>query len=416
MSRAAKITRRGAIAGVSALAGASALSMPGPFIRSAGAQSGAVRIGLVMAKTGNWAEHGEASANAVKIAVEQEGGEILNRPLDVIWYDEPNPQTSQQNAQKLIEEDKVVAVIGGSNSATGMAMASVAARLKTPFIAHTSAAREITGKNCNRYTFRALATGPVFARAIVPAGLEYGKKWYFIVPAYAFGTDMYAAMKELLVQAGGTDLGVDQVPVGTTDFSSYILKIRQAKPDALVCVLVGSDLANFCKQYRELGLANRVPIIHPIHSDTDLWPLGGNIPKGLYGKGWHFNDPRNAPDEKAFVEAYRSKHKAPPTLSSYLAWISAKVLINAVGTANSTAPGDVVKALETVRRSDGDMPLYFRPWDHQLIRRSLLLAPKSSLTDPKDQLDVIKHVPGTAAELEALYGTPEEIGCTMGDI
>lgn len=416
MSEGVKITRRGAIVGASAMAGATALSIPGPYIRTAGAQGHAVRIGLVMAKTGNWAEHGEAAANAVKVAVEQENGKVIGRPIEVVWYDEPNPQTAQQNAHKLFEEEKVAAVIGGQNSASGMAMASVAGRLKRPLIVHSAAAREITGKNCNRYTFRALATGPAFARAIVPAGLEYGKKWYFIVPAYAFGTDLYAAMKELLVQAGGTDLGVDQVPVGTTDFSSYILKVRQAKPDALVCVLVGGDLANFCKQYRELGLTNRIPIIHPVHSDSDLWPLGANIPKGLYGKGWHFNDPRNAPDEKAFVEAYRSKHRAPPTMTAYLAWISAKMLIAAIGTANSTEPGHVVKALETVRRSDGDMPLYFRPWDHQLIRRSLLMSPKANVTDPKDALEVLKHVPATAGELEAFYGTPAEVGCSMGEI
>jgi branched-chain amino acid transport system substrate-binding protein len=362
------LPRRALVA--TAATGAALGLLPRPFLNFALAQeTGSVKIGQVLAKQGTWAEHGQASNNAVRIALEQSGGKVLGRPVEIIWYDEPNPQSAQQNAQRLIDEDKVAAFIGGSNSATGLAMSSVALRGKTPMIIHAGAAREITGKNCNRYTFRTLPTVPVFARAIASYGLEYGKKWYFLVPAYAFGTDMYAAMKEHLVAAGGTEAGYDQVPTGTTDYSSYVLKIRQAKPDAVVVVLVGTDLANFMKQYLELGMGGRVPIIHPVHSDPDIWPLGKNIAPGIYGKGWHFSDPANSDDDKKFVELYKARHKGPPPYNAYLAWISARMLFAAIDQAGSTKAGDIVQSLEKLKKSENRTPIYYRPWDHQMIRR-----------------------------------------------
>ena len=388
-----------------------------PFIGSAHAQdSSPVKIGLVLAKQGTWAEHGQVSANSCRIALEQVGGKVLGRSVDLLWYDEPNPQSAQQNAQKLIEEEKVAGIVGGSNSATALAMSAVALRGKTPLMIHAGAAREITGKNCNRYTFRTLPTVPVFARAIAPYGLEYGKKWYFVVPAYAFGTDMYAAMKELLLKAGGTEVGADQVPIGTTDYSSYILKIRQARPDGVVIVLVGTDLSNFMKQYIELGLAGRIPLIHPVHSDTDIWPLGKSVAAGIYGKGWHFSDPANSEDDKKFVELYKAKHQKPPPYNGFLAWMSMRMLLAGIEQAGSVKAGDIVQALEKIRKMEGTSPFYYRSWDHQMIRRTLIMSVRKEITDPLDPLEVKASVSSSPDGLEALYGSKEEIGCIMGEV
>ena len=408
--------RRVLSAMAAAAAGAAALPFPLPYMAARAQGQGPVKIGLVFAKQGTWAEHGQVSANAARIALEQADGKLLGRPGELVWLDEPSAQGAQQNAQKLIDEEKVAAIIGGSNSATGLAMSAVAARTKTPLIVHAGAAREITGKNCNRYTFRTLPTVPVFARAIAPAGLAFGKKWYSIVPAYAFGTDMYAAMKELLLKAGGTDMGYDQVPVGTTDYSSYILKIRQAKPDAVVVVLVGTDLSNFMKQYIELGMGGRIPLIHPVHSDPDIWPLGVNVAAGVYGKGWHFSDPQNSAEDQAFVALYRAKHQRPPPYNAYLAWISARMLIAAIDQAGSVQAADIVRSLEKLRKSEGNTPIYYRAWDHQMIRRTLVMSVRSKITDPLDVLEVTASVPSSPDGLEPLYGTPEEIGCTLGDV
>jgi branched-chain amino acid transport system substrate-binding protein len=222
-------------------------------------------------------------------------------------------------------------------------------------------------------------------------------------------------MKELLLKAGGTDVGYDAAPVGTTDYSSYILKIRQAKPDAVMIVLVGTDLSNFMKQYIELGMAGRIPLIHPVHSDPDIWPLGKNVAAGVYGKGWHFSDPNNSADDKAFVALYRAKHQKPVPYNAYLAWISTRMLLAGIEKAGSTQGPEIVHALESLRIMEGNSPIYYRAWDHQMIRRTLVMGVRANITDPLDVLEVKQSVPSSPEGLEPLYGTQEEVGCTLGD-
>ncbi|MEP9321840.1 ABC transporter substrate-binding protein [Paraburkholderia phymatum] len=143
-----------ATAGKTLASGAAVLAAPA-VVRAQGEQP--LKLGLLMAKQGVWTEQGEVIANGVKMALDDANNQARGRRVDLVWYDEPNPQSAQQNMQKLIEQDKVIAVIGGTNSGTSLAMSSVANRTKTPYIAPNAAARELTGSSCNPYTFRVLS-------------------------------------------------------------------------------------------------------------------------------------------------------------------------------------------------------------------------------------------------------------------
>lgn len=134
-----------------------------------------IKIGIVLPKQGTFAELGEGAANAIAVILETAGSTILGRPARLIWLDDPNPQAAQQNMQKLIEEEKVSAIIGGASGATALALAALAKRSKMPFITLSGAAA-LTGKDCNRYTFRSQAPAPVAVRALAPALLEQGKR------------------------------------------------------------------------------------------------------------------------------------------------------------------------------------------------------------------------------------------------
>ena len=127
--------------------------------------TGPVRIGLIYSKQGPGASIGEFLQRGSELAVEQAGKKVLGRPIELVWLDEPNPQVSQQNMQKLVDENKVVAVVGGNYSSSALAMMSVANREKIPLILTGAAASEITGKSCSKYTFRTQATVPVQMRS-----------------------------------------------------------------------------------------------------------------------------------------------------------------------------------------------------------------------------------------------------------
>src|SRR3954453_23307363 len=132
-----------------AMLAAGSLAMP--FVARAAEP---IRIGLLLAKTGQIASQTEYLAQGTYLALEQRGNKIMGQPAELVWLDEPSPQGSQQNMQRLVQENKVVAILGGSLSSNALAEQATAAQLKVPFVCNNAAATDISGKNCNHYTFR----------------------------------------------------------------------------------------------------------------------------------------------------------------------------------------------------------------------------------------------------------------------
>jgi branched-chain amino acid transport system substrate-binding protein len=373
-----------------------------------------VRIGLVLAKQGTWAEVGTYAATAAEIAVQQAGGKVLDRPVELTWLDEANPQSAQQNIGKLIADTKVVGVIGGTNSATGLAMAAVAKREKVPLIVSNAAAREITGAQCNRYTFRTILPTPAAARALTPTLLEKGKDWYFLVGNYAYGLDIHNSFAALLKQAGGSEKGFDPVPIGTTDFSSYILKIKGAKPQVVVVGLGGSDQINFLKQWVEFGLKDTALLTTPITSDSAFWAIGDKAATGVYGMQWHYTDPNNSPAEKDFVKRFTEKVGKPPVIEAWLGWTSMRMMLAGIAKAGSTSSKDVVTAMENLTLEENGSKTYYRSWDHQLIHQVLVTrAQPAAANDKWNMIKILDRVPAQASQLDGYYGSREDVGCKL---
>src|ERR1700744_6581447 len=286
------IPRRKALLGATALA---AVPLAAPHIARA---ADPIKIGLLLAKTGQIAAQTESLANGSFLALEQRNNTIMGQPAELVWLDEPTPQAATQNMMKLVQENKVVAVLGGSLSSNALAEEATAAQLKIPFICDNAAATEISGKNCNRYTFRLNTPVSVQSRMLAPFALTYGKKWYFITASFAFGQDILRSSRELLKQAGGTEAGIDEVPLNTADFSSFILKIRQAQPDVVLGGLSAGDLSTFLKQWNELGMKGKIPVCEIAIGDTDIWSVGTEAATGVYTSLWWYKNPNNPAEEK----------------------------------------------------------------------------------------------------------------------
>ena len=372
-------------------------------------------IGMVIAKQGPFTQQGADLAHGIQLALAEAGGKALGRPVDLQWLDEANPQGAVQSITKVIEEGKAVAVLGGTNSATTLAMGSVALRSKVPFISVNGAAREITGKECNPFMFRSQPSVPVFAEAMAPHMLAVGKKWYFIAGAFAFGEDVISTFSDILKANGGTVLGADRVPVGTTDYSSFVLKARAAKPD--VVISGAANVEPLMKQFKELGLTGNIMIAGPAVSDTDLWSNNPEALAGIFGKTWSYADPNNSPAEKAFVAAYRAKEGKPPSDRVFFGWYSMRFMLAAIEKAGAADPVKITRALEEVKFQEGPTAAYFRKGDHQMVRR--LLVAQARKPNPADKWDIldIKSTPvASQAALEKMYGVPAELGCKMGPI
>jgi len=401
------ITRRTLLAG----AAIGVTQMAAPFVVTARAAE-SIKIGLLLPKSGPYAVQGETGKNGAQIAVDDFGGHVLDRPIEIVWLDESSPQSTQQNMRKLIEEEKVVAIQGGVSSGDVLAIMPVAEQAKMLLMASGPNATEITGKNCNKYTFRVDLPNKVTVQSVYPHLKERGKKWYFIVASYAWGIDAYNQMKDVLVKDGGTVLGYDQAPLGTTDFSSYILKLRQAKPDVLYVGLGGTDLTNLLKQMHEIGLTRQMALSSPIVNDSDLWAAGPDAAFGTYPKLWNYTGPHLTKRSSEFADAYKKKFGAPPEVEGWQDWFGTTAILTAIKETKSTDSAKLVAFLEE-HKFDGykDAPIGFRNFDHQLVQPLLVASVKDKITDKYDYFTIDNEYPKDVSQLEAAYGSQADIGC-----
>jgi branched-chain amino acid transport system substrate-binding protein len=239
--------------------GAAVSAVAAPAI--VGAQAGVLKIGHLTPLTGFLGPIGEYAVMGVKLAVEEvnEAGGVLGRKIDLLSEDSVNPQTASTKAQRMIERDGVDVLLGEISSASGLAIAQVSGRNRTPFFQTGCNSDELRGKSCNRFMFHIEAANTMYVKAVGEAllrgGQVKGKKWYSLTADYAFGHDLLKVTQRWFAANGATHAGGDLVPTDLNDFSPYILKLRQNRPDLVMINLAGNQTTNFLKQYNEFRVA-----------------------------------------------------------------------------------------------------------------------------------------------------------------
>lgn len=409
-----RINRRTLIGGAGGLAlahvVASKLGMP--YIANAAA-SDPIRIGMIYAKTGAVADQAEYMAQGSLLALETRKNALLGRQAEVIWLDEPTSQAAQQNAERLIGEHNVVGIVGGSLSSSALAISAVAKKAKIPFVASNAGAIDLTGRLCNRYTFRLQPPADVHTRVLAPYCAGLGKKWYLLTAAFAFGQDIKRSFTEFSTANGITLVGADEVPVNTADYSSFILKIRAAKPDVVVGGVPGNDISTFLKQWNELGMKGKIPFAEIAVGATDLWGVGPEAADGLFTINWYHKNPNNPPEEQAMAATYEQKYKRPAADKTWMGWMAMNALLDSVETAKATEPEAIVRALENWGVQRGGVKAGYRAFDHQMVNRLLVVGIKPKITDKWDYFDILAETPSNDAEIEKVFGAQAQSACKM---
>jgi branched-chain amino acid transport system substrate-binding protein len=382
------------------------------------AQADVIRIGHLTPVTGFLGPLGEFAQMGVKLAAEEinAAGGVLSRPVELVIEDSVNPQTASAKAERLIERDKVAMIIGEISSASALAIGQVASRTKTVFINTGANSDALRGASCNPFMFHIEAANSMMVLAVgsylKSENMIKGKKWYSLTADYAFGHDLFRVAKKFVTENGGEFIGEELVPTDATDFSPYLLKIRQAQPDIVASNLAGNQITNFIKQYAEYGL--QFPITGFGFDTAVAWGAGQGNFSGIWPLIWHHLV--DSPSSKKYVEAFTRKYGKPPENQSWGDYNSLRIVAQSFTELKSTDPQKLGEHLRKGAKFDilKSREGYFRAYDNQMVQEMYAVRAKDpdKMKDQWDIYDPLGSVPGPSESLEVL-APPQDGACKM---
>jgi len=320
-------------------------------------------------------------------------------------------------AQRMIERDNVAFLMGEINSASALTISQVAARNKKLFLSIGARSDALRGKDCNRYTFHVDIPVTVMVnaagQALVREGLVKGKKIYSLTADYLFGHDLSRQAKRFFAANGGQQIGDELVATDVTDFSPYLLKIRQARPDLVISNLAGNQVTNFLKQYSEYGLSFPVA---GFGFDTALaWGAGPGNFGGTWPVVWHHLI--DTPGSKKFVADFTRRWNRPPENQAWGDYTALKITARSMNELRSTEGPKLVEHFESGAKFDllKTREGYFRQRDHQMMMEmyAITALPADRIRNRWDVFTSSPPVPGPDESLEAIAATAEENACVF---
>ena len=378
-----------------------------------------IKIGHLTPMTGFLGALGEYAVMGIRMAAEEinAAGGVNGRKLDVMSEDSVNPQVASSKAQRMIERDGVAVLMGEISSASALTISQVAGRNKKLFFSIGARSDALRGKECNRYTFHVDIPVTVMVKAVGQAlvrdNLIKGKKIYSLTADYLFGHDLARVAKKFVADHGGQQIGDELVGTDVTDFSPYLLKIRQARPDLIATNLAGNQVTNFVKQYAEFGLP--FPVVGFNLNTADAWAAGEGNLGGIWPTVWHHEI--DTPGSKAFVAKFRKLHNQPPENHAWIEYVSLRIMAQAMNETKSTDSEKLIAYFEKEPQFDLLKPRkgYFRSWDHQMMQEAypFTVKPKGQAKDKWDFLKFGSAVPAADQPLEILAPTKAQSACKM---
>jgi branched-chain amino acid transport system substrate-binding protein len=298
-------------------------------------------------------------------------------------------------------------LIGGSNTGVNIAMAKVALAKKVPFIPIGPGGSSLTGADCTPYSIHyaydttALANGT--ASVIVKSG---GKSWFFITADYAFGTQLQDSATKVINANGGKVLGAVRVPLGTTDFSSFLLQAQASGAQVLGLANAGTDFSNSLKSANEFGITKTMKPAALLAFLSDIHSLTLQTAQGLYlttAWYWDLNE-----ETRAFAKRFFAIMKKEPT-STQAAYYSATLqYLKAVKAAGTTDADQVMAQLRKTRISDMFTKDGYIRADGLMVHSMYVMQVKTPAESkyPWDYYRVIKVMSG-----EDAYGSQPDPSC-----
>jgi branched-chain amino acid transport system substrate-binding protein len=313
-----------------------------------------LRLGVINDQSGIYSDAGgTGTVAAARIAVEEFGGKVLGRPIEIVVGDDQNkPDIAATLARDWIDTQHVTALFDGGGSAAGLAIQQIAREKNKLFLITGSGTTELSNGSCSPVGFQwawdsyALAAGTV--NALTRDG---AKSWFFITPDYTFGHVMEGQAAAMVKADGGTVLGNSLHPFGATDYSSFLLQAQASGAQAVALSSSGGDAINAIKQAREFGLmAGKQRIAGMMLTVVEVHSIGLDTAQGLIVTTpfyWDLNE-----RTRAFATRFMKDVNHPPSYLQAGAYSAMLAYLRAVQAAGTTDTERVAAKLRTMRVND----------------------------------------------------------------
>ena len=401
----------------------------GPWkVNRAWAQAGQKKplvIGLTMDASGQYGASGMDERLGAMLAIRefnQKGG-VLGRQIEALHMDtETTPATGSRVAERMITRNDAAFLVGAVHSGVANAISQVAQKYGCVFFNTNSSSPTEAGRDCHRVKFVWDGNGTNFAHAIVKNAMRAsGRNWLLLTNDYVWGHNTSKATRTLVEANGGKVVDELMVPQNTRDFTSYLLKIQQIKPNVIAAAVGGDDIKALRQQVVQTKLDKSFAWINNQQDWPDVYGLGPDAVFGVFGTTWYYR--LDLPGVKDFVAKYQKTYPgiqiAVPGNVFYNGYVATRELLRCVEEAGSSNNLAVIKKLEGRKMSAADRMQHHDAWidanTHQ-VQQTIYMASYNDKPAEKDDIfriqaqvapqDVVDQAAPAACKLESYAATP----------
>lgn len=360
----------------------------------------AVLIGVMNDQNGIYSEaSGRGSVVAAKMAIEDLGGTILGKPVELLVANHQNkPDIGLAVAREWFDSKGVDAIFEVANSTIALGVQDLARNRRKIVIHSTSTSSDLTGKACSPYGLMWTADSWSNSGPLIQQLLKEGNTSYFFITAdYAFGHSLESVASAAIKSGGGQVVGAVRVPLGTADYSSFLITAQSSKAQVIVLALAGSDLTNAIKQSGEFGITQKHKLATPTAYINDIHALGLNATHGLFfTQSWYWDQ---SDETRRWSQRFFDVMKRMPSDSHAGVYSSVTNYLKAVRKVGSKDPDAVLKAMRETPVSDIYTTNGHIREDGRVVYDRYLVRVKSAAESKKpwDYLELVAKIPAQNA-------------------
>lgn len=371
-----------------------------------------VRIGVLNDQSNVYADlGGPGSVIAARMAIEDVGGKVLGKPVDILAADhQSKADVGASIARQWFDADKVDMVIGFDNSSVALAVEQVAFQKNRIAIAGAIGTTAFTGKSCTpneaAWVYDAYALTNTLARSVVARGQD---TWYFITVDYSLGHSLEADATSAVVASGGKVLGSARHPLNTADFSAYLLQAQASGAKVVAMANAGGDMTNATKQANEFGLTHAgQTVVSLLTFITDVNSVGLKAAQGLTfvtAFYWDRDD-----ESRAWSKRFFELHKRMPTMAQAAVYSAIRHYLTAIEAAGTDEAKAVMAKMREIPVNDFYAKNGRVREDGRMVHDMYFVQVKTPAesTGPWDYYKILSTIPGDQA-----FRPLDEGGCPL---